>query len=452
MKELYNNNSGYTNNGSRERTNFILKETAAKLWPTYSIAGTTEIKPYPVFDDSGIPCPPRMASPYEADGNVPNAEELTSDQLREYELSVVPGAFFRIPAVTWVGRSGVQFIDYCSDIANYQLDEERDAEKDAPTPYTEMVRCLMNLIPTDRHKGDGKPCPPTLARSRNAGKGNIGLKFASPTFLVRGALKKFKGQPLATKSSVNGVLWRACLMISQTSARNNLRNRFSEKRDLTQPISAANFVLDGMFHPMGTTLMFSKVNPQDPKSDIKVDPGYDPEFNRHLCEFFSAADEGQYWVKIRAELGAFQTIPDMLNIMTVKEQIDLIIDQFPAAWVWYGLRDSRYAGMIPESVRQEAVRDPEWRERFGVPGQVVSDAIPMNFPKTAAAPAYVPPVVPRVEPPPQAAPKVPTPGGFTPPPIPQPVQQVMQDATVSYTPKADDEAARKIMAKYGVQQ
>lgn len=455
MNEIYSKNSGFQSSGDRKRTNFILKESAAKVWPTYSITGTTELKPYPVFDANGVPCPSRMVSRFEADGNVPDAEQLTTEDIREYEMSVIPEAFMRVPAVTWVGRDGVQFIDFCSDLDQYTLDEERDADKGAPTPYTEMVRRLLKLIPTDKYKGDGKPCPPTLLRSRSLNnKGGISLRMASPTFLVRGALKRFKGQPLATKASVNGVLWRACLMISQASARNNLRNRFSEKRDPTQPISAENFILGGMFHPMGTTLLFSKVNPQEPKSDIKVDAGYDPEFNKSLCDYYSVADEAQYWAKIREELGAFQSIGDMLNIMTVKEQIDLIIEQFPASWVWYGLRDSRYADMIPEDVRAAALRDPEWKERFGVPNQVVSDSIPMTFPKVVAAapaPSYAPPVVPRVDTPPPVAPKVPTPGAFTPPPIPANAQQVIQESTVSYQPKVTDPKVAEMLKKYGAQ-
>jgi hypothetical protein len=241
-------------------------------------------------------------------------------------------------------------------------------------------------------------------------------------------------------------------MITQSSARNNLRNRFSEKRDPMQPISATNFTLSAMFQPMGTTLLFSKTNPQDSKSDIKVDSGYDPEFNKQLCDYYSATDEAQYWAKVREELGQFQSLSDMLNIMTVKEQVDLIIDQFPAAWVWYGLRDSRYANMIPESVRAAALRDPEWKERFGVPGQVVSDTIPMTFPKAAtAAPAYVPPIAPRVDTVPPVVPKVPTPGAFTPPPVHTNVQQVMQESTVSYQPKVTDPKVAEMLKKYGAQ-
>ena len=440
MNQIFSNSgAGYANTtGSQfKRTNYILKEEAAKIWPTYSISGTTEIKPYPVFDANGIPCPPRMSSPLEADGNVPDAETLSADEIREYEGAIMPPAFLSFPAVTWVGKDSVQFIDFCSDLQQYQLDHEQDADKLPPTPYSEMMRTLNRIIPTERHpEGDGHPCPPTLLRSRNASKGQVGLKNPTQTILMRGALMRVRGKALETKASSNGVLWKACLLVSQKSARLALRNKFSEKTDPVKPISAENFPLASMFHPMGVALLFTKSDPSNRQSDIAVKPDYNEAFNKTLLETFAANSVEDYFAKIRDAMGAFQSLESMLNIMTVKEQLDLMIDQFPAAWVWYGLRDSRYASMIPDEVKAAAVRDPEWAERFGVQKVASQDTIPMTFPqvqpKVVATGGYVPPMVPRVDDNPTHN-----------------AQQVMKAAEVQYTPSPDS-VVGNILNKYGV--
>ena len=437
MKSIFSNNGYEANRSQFKRTNYILKETAAKIWPTYSITGTTEFKPYPVFDANGTPCPPRMVSPYEANGNIPDAETLSADQIREYEESILPPAFISVPTVTWVGKDGVQFIDYCTDIMNYQTDEEKDSGRLPRTPYTAMARTLNKLIPTDRNPGDGKPCPPSLMASRNARKGQVGLKLPNQTILVRGALLKFRGQPMTTKSSVNGVLYRVCLLISQKSARVALRSKFSEKTNPAEPISATNFPLQGMFHPQGTYLAFSKSEPSNPQSAILIKPGYSDEFNNGLLNFFSASDMATYFAKVREDLGAFQNMEDMLELMTVKQQLDLIFDQFPAAWVWYGLRDSSYAELVPQAIREQALQDPEWSDRFGI--TKVADGIPYGT--APAAPVYVPPMTPRVEAPPQ---------GYGVPTVPPVAQQAMKSAEVSYTPQptAGNPVVDKILNKY----
>ena len=460
MNEYYSSNSGYERGGNNfARTNFILKEDAAKVWPTYSVSGVTEFKPYPVFDQNGVPCPPRMVSRFEADGNIPAAESLTPEEIREYELEVIPAAFTRVPTVSWVGRERVQFIDFCQDIMNFQNEQERENNVPPPTPYTTMVRVLNRLIPTDKYAGDGKPCPKTLQRSRGWGDKVIGLRMSAPTFLVRGALLKHKGQQMSTKSSVNGVLYRTCLMIPQKSARLALRNRFSEKINLAAPISAENFPFANMFNPSGTTLVFSKVDPTNSQSDTKVDNGYDQVFNQALMEYFGVTDAAGYFAKVWDVLGAFPTMESMLNIMTVQQQLDLIIKQFPAAWVWYGLRDSRYEKMIPESIQREALRDPEWAERFGIAQAVTlpqlphqQDQVPMNFPvnlpkvstENTGVPAY----------------PVPTPQAVgTPVQVPPGVQQTIDAAAVSYQPKSQsqsdptnpDATYLRLMKQYGGQ-
>ena len=442
MNQLFVNSGASSSAGNFKRTNYILKEAAAKLWPTYGISGTTEFKPYPVFDESGNPCPTRMPSKYESDGKVPEADSLTAEEIREYESEVIPQAFISVPTATWVGKDGVQFIDYCSDLGSYASADEQEAGVLPPTPYTVMTRVLNKLIPTDRNpNGDGQPCPPTLAKARNPTKGVIGLKFPAQTVLCRGALKRLKGKPMETKSSSNGVLWRVCLMISQTSARLALRNEFSKKVRPQDPIGPNNFALQGMFDPMGTYLAFAKINPADRASDITVKADYDEAFNRSLVEFFSASDEGEYYAKVREELGAFGTLESMLNIMTVQQQMDLILDQFPAAWVWYGLRDSVYASLVPEDVQRAALRDPEWLARFGVAG-VSTTRIPAEY---DAIPMPTPPVggfVPSNG------------GGFKVTSAPPEVANIMKEASVEYKPSTTsqnaDEAAQKILKKWGV--
>lgn len=448
MNTLYvNGGSSESNGGNFKKTNFILKENAAKLWSTYPVSGVTEFKPYPVFDEAGNPCPPRMPSQYEKDGKVPEAESLTQEEIRDYEGEVIPPAFTCVPTVSWVGKEGVHFVDFCSDLADYANADEQEAGVLPMTPYNTMVRTLNKLIPSDRNpQGDGMPCPPTLAKSRTGAKGTIGLKFASQTIMVRGALKRFRGKPMETKASTNGVLWRACLLISQTSARLALRNEFSKKTQPQAPIGPDNFALSGMFDPMGTFLRFTKLNPNDKTSDITVAAEYDQEFNKALVGFFAVEDEGQYYAKIREELGAFPDIESMLNIMTVQQQLELIIAQFPPAWVWFGLRDSRYASMIPETVKTAALQDPEWSQRFGITNVTtapVQDAIPMGSAPSTPKPGFV-----------KAS------GSFTPksvgeyvPPVQPRVQEVMKESSVEYTPKSTvvpDEAAQKLMNKWGI--
>ena len=445
MNQIFVSAGAGSSAGSFKRTNFVLNENAAKNWPTYSVSGVTDFKPYPVFDNAGNPCPPRLPSRFEADGKVPEADSLTIDEIREYESEVIPPAFISLPIASWVGKDGVQFIDYCSDLEKYATADEQEAGAVPPTPYTTMVRVLSRMVPTDRNpEGDGMTCPQLLAKSRSAVKGTVGLKFAAQTVLVRGALKRFKGKPLETKASSNGVLWRACLMISQTSARLALRNEFSKKTDPKAPIGPNNFSLQGMFDPMGTFLSFSKINPADRASDITVKPEYDEEFNKALVTFFSATDEREYYAKIRTELGAFQTLESMLNIMTVEQQMALILEQFPAAWVWYGLRDSRYANMVPEDTRKAALQDPEWFARFGV--DVVAQNTPVPPKPYDAVPMPAAPV-----------------GGFVPSTgggfkvAPPAVEQIMKEASVSYTPQNPsappqntEDAAQRILSKWGV--
>lgn len=443
MQQIYANTGASTPAGGFKRTNFILNENALKLWPTYAVSGTTEFKPYPVFnpevaDPMAAVCPPRMPSRFEVNGRIPDADSMSVEEIREYDGQVIPPAFTNVPIVTWVGRDGVHFIDYCSDLANYRLDADPDDFMPA-TPYAEMARVLGRMIPTDRNPdGDGKPCPPTLARARQAGKGVLGLKSPTQTVLVRGALKRFKGKPMETKYSENGVLWKACLMISQTSARLALRNEFSKKLRPQDPIGPDNFALQHMFHPGGTFLAFSKINPADRASDIVVKADYDEAFNKALCAYYAVNSEAEYYAKIREDLGAFQSLESMLNIMTVQQQLELIFDQFPPAWIWYGLRDGRYAAMIPDEIKRAALADPEWSARFGVAGVSYTQS---------AAPASAAPVaeqIPMTFPPQQpTAPVMPSMQGAS--QLPPGVQSLMKDASVSYQPST----AERILQQYG---
>lgn len=420
-----NNNEG---GASFVSTNYILKHDAAKIWPVYALSGKTSVKPYPVFDDNGTPCPARLTSRFEQDGNIPAAEALTKEEIIEYEGEVLPPNFVSVPTVTWVGKEGVQFIDFCSDIMDYRTSDEQDADVAPATPYSVMCRTLMKLVPTEKYKGDGKECPPTLKRCRNVGKGVLSLRYPQQAILFRAALIRHKGKPMETKSSVDGILHKVTVMISQKSARTALRNAFFQKADPTRPISADNFPLSGMFNPAGTFITFSKSDPSNSQSDYLVTPDYDANVNNSIINFFNAQDEGSYYAEIRNALGAFQQTADMLNIMTVQEQIDMIIKQFPAAWVWFGLRDSRYADLIPEQVKVDAKKDPEWAERFGV---TPAETVPMNNfqqPKIAASGSFPSGGF----------------GGFK----QQPPQQVIKEAEVTYKP-ASKPAVPDVLKKYG---
>lgn len=132
--------------------------------------------------------------------------------------------------------------------------------------------------------------------------------------------------------------------------------------------------------------------------------------------------------------------------MTVQQQLELIIAQFPPAWVWFGLRESRYASMIPETVKTAALQDPEWSQRFGITNVTTApaqDTIPMGSAPSTPKPGFV-----------KAS------GSFTPksvgdyvPPVQPRVQEVMKEASVEYTPKSTavpDEAAQKLMNKWGI--
>lgn len=423
MKQIFAGRDNSNNNeGGFVTNNFILKPDAARLWPVYSLSGKTCVKPYPVFDEKGNPCPARMPSRFEQDGNIPEADALTKEEIIEYEGEVLPPNFVSVPVVTWVGKDGVQFVDFCSDIMDYRTADEQEVDKLPLTPYSEMCKTLMKLVPTEKYKGDGKECPPTLKRCRSVGKGILSLRYPQQSILFRAALLKHKGKSMETKSSVDGVLYKVTVMVSQKSARTALRNAYFQKADPTRPIDASNFPLSGMFNPMGTFITFTKSDPNNSQSDYLVTPDYDQNFNKALCTYHSATDEASYYRAIRDLMGAFQDTTAMLNIMTVAEQLDMIIKQFPAAWVWFGLRDSRYADLIPERVKVEAKNDPEWAGRFGVnPPQQV----PMNSfaqPKIAASGSF------------------PT-GGFSSP------QQVMQESEVTYDPKKP--AVPDVLKKYG---
>ena len=426
MKQFYSARSENSNNGPFKTTNFILKPEAAKQWATYTVSGKTCYKPYPVLDAQGVPCPPRLVSRFEANGEVADADALTKEEIREYECAVIPDAFIQIPIVMWVGREGVQFVDQCSDIDQYRLADE-PSEVVPPTPYLTMARKLLRLVPTDNNKVNPADCPPLLLKTRRIGKGVLSLRYPQTAIVFRAAMSMHKGEELQTKYAVDGVLFRTVAIVPQASARNAFRNQFFVKTDPMKPISADNFPFSAMFHPMGTQLLFSKSDATNSQSPVQVTAVYDKNFNEKLVKYFDAENVDQYWSKVRDEFGAFNKVEDMLRFMTVQEQLDLLIEQFPAAWVWYGLRDSRYADLVPEKVREEAKQDPEWAEKFGI-SQVVNtkpaeDAVPMsNF---------------------QELPKVS--GSFN-------VQQVMKEAEVTYKPesKPQDATAQRILDRWGV--
>ena len=433
MQQFFAGKSG-NNDGNYTATNLILKPDALKVWPVYSLSGKTSVKPYPVFDSEGNPCPPRMPSRFEQDGNIPDADKLTKEEIVEYQGEIIPPNFVSVPVVGWVGKDGVQFIDLCTDIMEYQTSDERDDENGMPpTPYLTMCRELMKLVPTEKYKGDGKECPPTLKKCRNLGKNVLSLRYPQQAILFRAALIRHKGKPMETKASTDGVLFKATVMLSQKSARTALRNVYFQKADPTRPIGADNFALSGMFNPVGTFLTFSKTDPSNSQSDYLVTPDYSDEFNKSLIAYYGAKDEVDYYKQVREALGAFQDTASMLNLLTVEEQIKLIIEQFPASWVWYGLRDSRYASLIPENVRLNAKKDPEWAERFGVtPPAAAEDHVPMNNfvqPKINASGSF----------PTAAGGK----SGFA------QVQQVMKESEVSYQSSENKAEVPSILKKYG---
>ena len=440
MKTFYqpriNNNE--SNEGGFKNRNFILKQDANKVWPLYALSGKTSIKPYPSFDNNGVPCPSRMPSQFESDGNVPDAEALTKEEITQYRDEVIPPNFVGVPVVTWVGKEGVQFIDYCSDIADYANDEEQQAGALPLTPYGTMVRTLMKLVPTDKYKGVPN-CPPTLKRCRGMGQNILSLRYPQQAILFRGALIKHKSKPMETKSSVDGVLYRATLLVSQRSAVLALKGAFFEKKDNKRPIGADNFMLTDMFNPEGEFLTFVKVDPNQSQSDYQVKTEYDESFNQALIGYTGATSPEHYYRSVCDAMGAFQTTESMLNIMTVQEQLALIVDQFPASWVWYGLRDSRYGQMVEAQVKEQALRDPEWFELFGITPVVATnssdDKVPMG--------GFGQPKVPTTNTGFKGFPKT---AGFA------AAQDAMKDAEVTYQPRTEikDKAAASLFEKYGV--
>ena len=425
MKQFYSARSESNGNGPFKITNMILKPEAAKQWATYAVSGKTIYKPYPVFDDNGVPCPSRLVSRFEQNGEVADADALTKEEINEYECTVIPDAFTQVPVVMWVGRDGVQFIDQCSDIDNYRLADE-PSESTPPTPYLTMARKLLKLVPTDKNKVNPADCPPLLLKTRRIGKDVLSLRYPQTAIVFRAAMSMHKGEEIKTKYAVDGVLFRTVAIVPQASARNAFRNQFFTKTDPMKPISADNFPLSAMFHPMGTCISFSKSDTTNSQSPVQVKAEYSKEFNEKLVTYFDAADVEAYWEAVRNELGAFKGVEDILRFMTVEEQLKLIIEQFPAAWVWYGLRDSRYADLVPENVREAAKQDPEWAEKFGI-SQVVN-----------TKPANVIPMS-NFQEPPQVS------GAFK-------AQQVMKEAEVTYKPesKPQDATARRILDKWGV--
>lgn len=365
----HNNGNSNSNNegGSYSNSNYIFKEEI-KDWYLYRAADKSVVRPYPVYDASGIPCPPV--------GHVDP----------ENPFSVFSEAFAIVPLVVFAGMDNkLQFIDYCPDIDRY-----------APvgtvltrTPYSFFITKLREMLP-ERDKDttkSGLPTPPRLAQMQK------NVHYASTSLLFRGAMIRSKGKASSSKHAVGGVMFKSVVYVSVKSAIDSIVAELQKPKDPRFPWSAENSAANGLFELDGLTIQFDKTGTQN-SDPYRVSFGYEPNYSDHAAQFFGIAkDPVAYHNKVRELFGPFQQLSDMFRLLTVEEMVSILKDKYPISWVYYGLKDSPYASLLTPEDREAAFRDPEMAPWFGIaPAPVITQTAPQTsqYPQVATAPAAYP--------------------------------------------------------------
>lgn len=337
----------------------------------YRVSSNSVVKPYPVFDANGNPCGVRN----------PDATIDASS------YAALPPSFVGCKIASYAGVDGnLEFVDFVSDYADYM-----DASGNLRTPFQYLIASLRSMLPGQNGAPpkDGKPTPAKLLQIQK----NIG--YSSDSIIFRAAVQVSNGKTSNSKNATNGILFTTFFYVPQKSARTNLLKLLNTRFDNRQPLSEDNCMLSGMYSvAQGCSIGFFKtgVATSDPHDVKRVDPivadnqqtqqqwmQMQTSLQQAVGMAFNAFDDATYFARLREKFGAFQNVEDALNVMTAQEMVNMLFDFYPASWVWYGLKDSPYAPLVPENKKIEAFQDPEMACRFGVVAETV--------PTITAAPA-----------------------------------------------------------------
>lgn len=348
----YNGSANNTNN-SAEGNNFgkdifILKDEVKNDWYLYRATNQAEVKPYPVFDQAGNPCP-----------------VSTMDTSSAY--SVLSEAFAVVQTVGYGGVDGkLGMIDYCTDVDRYWSAETANIR----TPYQVLITALKRMLPmkdSDSTKS-GKPSPQSLLKVQK------NISYARETLIFRGSLFKHKGVPSSAKSAVDGKLMKVVYYIPISSAVKSICAKFSEMRDprmaqdpsmIGNPAASA---VAGLFEPDGLCLRLVKNGP-NPSDEYRCEVAFDPTYTQTAMKFFNIQDPSQYYPAVRTLFGPYQQLSDILNLMTVEQMCTTLKRYFPISWIWYAWKDTPYAQFVSQDEQTRALSDPEMATWFELPTQ-----------------------------------------------------------------------------------
>ena len=342
LPNTYNNNNSNNNNNGEgyANSNYVLKDSIRSDWYIYRASDKSIVRPYPVYDAAGNPCP------------------ITAHPDPENPYSIFSEAFAIIPLVSFAGLDGrLQFIDYCTDMQQY----EPVGSTLTRTPYSFFVTKVKEMLPEKDKQTtkSGLPTPGRLAQVKQ------NIHYAMTSLVFRGATLKSRGKSSASKQAVNGMLFKTVFYVSTKSAIDSLVAELQKPKDPRQPWSIVNSAADGLFDLDGLTMQFDKTGPQN-ADPYRASFGYSPEYAATAKQFFQISDPSQYHSAVRAMFGQFQNISDIFHLMTVGEMVALLKEKYPISWVYYGLKDSPYAGLLTPGDREAAMQDPEMQVWFGL--------------------------------------------------------------------------------------
>ena len=338
-----NNNNEFDNNTSTNtyNNNFFLKEEARKLWYVYRATPGGVVKPYPVFDSMGNACP-----------------VLTGNF--ESQFSHLPDAFAVVPMASYSGMDGkLSFIDYCSDMQSY-CPEGKDR---IPTPYSYFINGLYNLLP-ERDSNKTRSGLPTPNRLNMVKRSYISKSKLSIMF--RGCMIKHKnGAPSTSKYAVNGMLFNCIYIITPKSAVNSFAKQFLIKSDPELELGTTNTIVKSIFNMSAVSFRFSKTG-ASASDDYVISVESEPAYVQTAMQAFKLTDPADYFKAIKNTYGHYQTMESLLHVMTTAEMINLLKQNYPISWLWYGLKDSPYASFFTPDEKKAAYNDPEMAPWFGI--------------------------------------------------------------------------------------
>lgn len=390
----------------------IVKEDLKKTWFLFRTSNGSVVKPYAVYDHNGEPSPARNEHEVAMLSAAPPTETTNEQGEVKYvrpNFEVLSDAFVLIRLATFAGVSGkLAFVDWCSDMPSYCPPGVEAIQ----TPYHYLIKALKTLLPDKNGKIKAGGVTPNELR-----KMQKNVNYSAPSILFRGAVIRHNGKPSNAKSAIDGILFKTLFYVPHSSACKALCLKMAGKRDPKMPTGPGNNPVSDLFDIDGVNFSFHKMGAEI-TADYGCDIDYDSTFAKSAMTAFGLQDPSQYHQAVRAMFGPYQNIGDMLNILTVAQMVDLLKKHFPISWVWFGLKDSPYAGLISPQEKDMAFRDPEMAPYFGLQSMQSAPGF-NNIPQyNNAASGY------NSTPQYGAAESMPK------------VASMMQDAQVSYTPKA----------------